>query len=67
MNPLHPVVARELAVVQIQHLHAAADLDRATRLATASTARTRRDMRQRPIAVECRVPSRRRAQVYCCR
>ena len=66
MNPLHPVVARELAAVQIQHLHAAADLDRATRLATASTARTRRDTRQRPIVVGPGVPPRRRAHVCRC-
>jgi len=66
MNPLHPVLACELAAAHIQDLRAAADLDRATRPATASAPRTRHRTGQRPIVVGPGVPSRRRAQACRC-
>jgi len=66
MNPLHPVLTRELAAAHIRELRAAADLDRATRLETASALRTRHRTGQRPSVVRPGVPSRSRPHVCRC-
>ena len=66
MNPLHPVLTRELAAAHIRDLRAAADLERATRRATGSPPRTRRRTSQCLIAVGRRVRSWRREPVCPC-
>jgi hypothetical protein len=64
MNPLHPVVASELAAAHVQDLCAAADLDRAKQLPMPS--RTRQRTGRRRVVVGPGVLSRRGAQVCRC-
>jgi len=64
MNPLHPVVAGELAATHIRDLRAAADLDRAKQLAMASRMRNRTGRRR--VVVGLGLLSRRDAQVCRC-
>jgi hypothetical protein len=66
MNPLHPVLARELAAAHIDDLRTAADGIRATRPATASARRPRAGTGQRSTVVGPGVPSPRRAELCRC-